>query len=393
MQRSERSYWTIFLVSFLLLSACQVKEKDDGSLRDRLSRKKTELKELRSSIDSLERRIRRKEKGDSGSRAGALVRIKEMRPVSFEHHFTVNGAVEAAQEVLLSAERQGTLEKIFVEEGDRVEKGELVAKQDQEVLRTRLEEVKTRYEHAKTLYEKQKRLWKEQGIGSELDYLNAKNKMETLFQKKRSLEKELDMTRIKAPISGTVEELRLKEGAFAAPSNPIAHIIGIDKLYVEADLSERYLPDLQEGDTVHISFPILDLAFRRPIQSLGDRIAPQDRTFKVRAKIRNNEENAIKPNLSASLRFTDLSTDSALVIPSEIVQSDPKGDHVYVVGPSDTARKRYIELGPSQGHRSLVRKGLKVGDRVVVAGQDELSEGVKVRLEKEVMAKRRKQKR
>jgi multidrug efflux pump subunit AcrA (membrane-fusion protein) len=119
---------------------------------------------------------------------------------------------------------------------------------------------------------------------------------------------------------------------------------------------------------------------KRPLQSLGDRIDPQDRTFEARVKLRNTEHRAIKPNMSAELRFTDFRTDSAMVVPSGIVGSDPEGDHVYVVA-SDTAQKRYIQLGPSQGGRSLVAKGLDFGERVVVAGQSELSDGMSVRQE------------
>ena len=380
MRQKHFTPYAAILLLILALSACKGGEQKEEKLRAELTRKKEDMDRLRTEIDSIQRRLAR---SDSGKAAGrkVLVRTKTIRPIPFEHRFSVNGAVKADHEVLLSAERQGTLEAIMVEEGDRVEKGELIARQKQAVLRTRLKEVETRYQHARTLYEKQKRLWKDQGIGSELDYLNAKNKMETLLQQKRSLEEELDMTRIKSPITGTVEELRLKEGAFASPANPIAHIIGMEELFVEADLSERYLPKVDEGDTVKVSFPVLGLSMERPIQSLGDRIDPQDRTFEARLRVRNTEDRAIKPNMSAELRFTDFRTDSAMVIPSGVIRSDPKGDHIYVVSGSDTARKRYVELGPSQDGRSLVEKGLAYGDRVVIAGQGDLSDGMPVREE------------
>ncbi|MFB6258691.1 MAG: efflux RND transporter periplasmic adaptor subunit [Flavobacteriales bacterium] len=382
-----------YIALFLLLTsiyACKDGSQKGGALQERLTRKKAEFQKLRSEIDSIQRRLARSDSGKGKEARKVLVRTKELAPEHFEHSFTVNGAVKADQEVLLSPERQGVIEKILVEEGDRVQKGELIARQRGSVLRTKLSEVRTRYEHARTLYKKQKRLWKDKGIGSELDYLNAKNKMETLREKKRSLQEKLDMTRIKAPITGVVEELRLKEGAFAAPSKPIAHIVGVDELKVVADLSERYLPKVEEGDSVDISFPVLGLHLRRPIRSLGDRIAPQDRTFEARLRIQNTEEHSIKPNLSADLRFTDFRTDSARIIPSGIVQSDPKGDHVYVVTSADTVDKRYIELGVSQNGKSLVRKGLKFGDRVVVAGYGGLSTGTPVREEKAISAHNRK---
>lgn len=378
MLRRFLRHTSFFLLIPLVFSCNTGEEGDDTALRDRLASKKKEYRQLQNTIDSLEKRLL-----DSNEQEGRriLVRTRKLQPRRFEHRFMVNGSVEAVQEVLLSAERQGKLEEILVEEGDHVEKGQLVAKQSQDVLKSRLREVQTRYEHARTLYQKQERLWKEKGVGSELDYLNAKNEMEALAAQKRSLEEELEMSQIRAPISGTVEDLRLKEGAYAAPSSPIAHIIGLEELSVEARLSESYLSKLSKGDSVLVHFPMLDLRFERPIRSLGDRIDPQDRTFEARIRLRNTEDRSIKPNLSARLHFTDLRMDSAKIIPSGIIQSDPEGDHVYVVTPSDTARKRYIELGPSQNGKSLVREGLAFGDRIVVAGYDELSEGAAIREE------------
>lgn len=380
--------YLLFLTLLFPLTECSNGKEDESAVRERLASKKKQHRQLQAEIDSLEERL---ELSDSSSGKGrkVLVRTRKLEPQRFEHSFKVNGSVEAEQEVLLTAERQGTLQEILVEEGDRVEKGELIARQDQDILRSRLREVTTRYEHARTLYQKQERLWKDKGIGSELDYLNAKNKMETLRAQKRSLEEELEMSRIEAPIDGTVEELRLKQGAYAAPSKPIAHIIGMKELSVEADLSESYLSKVNEGDSVTVSFPMLGLGFERPIRSLGDRIDPQDRTFKVRIRLENTDDRAIKPNLSARLHFTDLREDSARIIPSGIVQSDPKGDHVYVVNSSDTAQKRYIEVGPSQNGRSIVEKGLEFGEKVVMAGYEDLRDGTAVREQDEMTANRR----
>ncbi len=382
-------YPPFFFILFTLVGCQGAGETGDKKLKAELSKKKVRLKELQEQVDSIERRLNRTDSGKGSKGPRVLVRTKRMEPVPFSHYFHVTGAVKADQEVLLSAERQGVLKEILVEEGERVEEGELIARQNRSVLESRLAEVEARYQHARTLYKKQERLWKEKGIGSEVEYLNAKNRMETLRQKKISLEEELEMTRIKAPITGVVEELRLKQGAYAAPSSPIAHIVGLEKLFVEADLSERYLGKVKVGDSVKVSFPVLSISFFRGIHSLGDHIDPQDRTFEARVKIRNTEERIIKPNLSAELRFTSFKTDSALLVPSGIIQTDPEGEYVYVVTPSDTAKKRYVELGPSQDGRSLVRKGIEGGARVVVAGYDQVTDGAAVREQEGMTAQRR----
>lgn len=368
---------------FAFLMACEGKvEESREAVEEKLGMKRTELRELQEEISTLEDSLESYETGDGeGKGIDPLVRTRSLEPTLFEHFVKVNASVEADNEVLLSSERQGKLQKVLVEEGDEVSKGQTVAVQSQAVLRNQLQEARTRYEHARTVFEKQERLWKEKGIGSEMEYLNARSEKETLHSRVRSLEEELEMTEIVSPIDGTVEEVNLKEGAFADPSRPIAHIVGLEKLFVKADLSERYLNRIGEEDSVEILFSDLGMRFIRPIHSLGDRIHPQDRTFKVRVRLENTEDRAIKPNLSATMRIRDLKVDSAMVLPSALVSSDPEGDFVYLVRDDDTAEKRYIELGPSQGANSLVREGLDPGDDLVIAGYGRLSDGMKVRKE------------
>lgn len=382
MRTMKRKIPSTLLIAFLFVSACGLSSQEEEAPEKILEQKKEELRKLEKEVEELEEKIAASDTGEDGKDRKVLVETKRMKARRFEHFFKVNGSVIADHEVLLSPERQGKIEEILVEEGDQVEEGDLIAKQSQKVLRSQLREIRTRYQHARTLYEKQERLWKEKGVGSEMDYLNAKNEMESLRAQMNTLEEELEMTSIESPIDGTVEEVRLKKGAFASPSTPIARIIGLEDLSVEADLSESYLNKIHKGDPVWIGFPRLDSSFVLEVSSLGDRIHPENRTFKVRVDLQNTPERSIKPNLSATLRFRDLNADSAMVVPSGVIRSDRKGDFVYLVSPSDTAQKQYIELGPSQEGRSLVHTGLNSGDRVVVAGYDRLSKGMAIREEK-----------
>lgn len=383
MKRSKTHPFGILALAFFLLGSCGERggEEKGQTFEEKLAHKKSTLRDLQKEISALEDSLRgsRDKEGEEGRKA--LVRTRTLRPSLFEHFVSVNASVEADKEVLLSSERQGKLEKLLVEEGQRVRKGEKVALQSQALLKSRLKELRTRYQHARTVFEKQERLWKDKGVGSEMEYLNARNEMETLKAQVASLEEELDMTEIRSPIDGIVEEVRLKEGAFADPSRPILHIVGLEKLFVKADISERYLNRVHEEDSVEIEFPELGERFVRPVHSLGSRIHPQDRTFKVRVRLKNTESRSIKPNLSAKMRIRDMKEDSAVVLPSALVGSDPEGDFVYLVAKDGTAKKRYIELGPSQGDRSLVKKGLEFGEKLVTAGYDQLSDGMAVKEE------------
>ncbi len=373
---------TLLILLLAFLSACSAKEKngEEAGTKKELASKKEKLEQLRQEVRALEQAVA--ENDTTRTDRTVLVELKPMEPTPFRHHFEVNGTVEADKDVMVSPETQGKLDRILVEEGDRVQKGDLMAVQSTTVLEQQLEEVGTNLEHARVLYEKQKRLWKEKNIGSEVEYLNAKNRKESLEQKRNTLKEQLEMARIKAPVSGVVEDIFQKEGAYSSPAQPFARVVNLRDLYINADVSEFYLPKVNVGDEVGVEFPNLGVSMEAPIHRTGDVIDPQNRTFTVRLKIRNVKSDLIKPNSLASLKVTDFATDSALLVPSGIIQQDLKGDYLYVKGKGEdgnVAKKTYVTTGMSQKGRVMIEEGLKAGDEVVVMGYDQLTNNTSIR--------------
>ena len=370
----------LIILSSVVLFACQ---QPSG-----IEAKKAQLKELELELEVIESKISSlQEEIDAADttivRVDAIaVSIKEVQPEPFQHFITVEGVVEVETDVMVAAQYQGQIEKIHVEEGQKVKKGQLLASLNNKVISSQLKELRTRYSLAKELFERQERLWKENNIGSEMQYLEAKNNKESLLQNIRALQAQLDMTYIRAPQAGQVDQIFMKVGSFASPQAPFAQIVNLDDLHIAVDVSEKYLPMVQEGDSVLVNFKDLGIKRKLAISRVGNVINPQNRSFLVEIAL-DNETGILKPNALATVKIRDYASDSTLVLPSNSVQQDVNGYYVFLAngtGEIRTSEKNYVEIGlGNDRNQTEIQSGLKPGDEVVVAGYNQVSNGVKVR--------------
>jgi membrane fusion protein, multidrug efflux system len=299
----------------------------------------------------------------------------------FVNYFTVNGTVEADSEAMISPEMQGRIMEIFVEKGDKVKKGDALARINTSVLDNQIAEAQSRYKLAKDIFEKQDRLWNQNKIGSEVQYLEAKNNKESLEKNINALMEQKALATIKSPIDGILDDIFAKEGAFASPGQPFAQIINLERLFLNADVSETYLTKLSVGDSLEIFFPALNLNKRNTIHRIGNVINPQNRTFRVRILLRELDE-SIKPNAMARITMSDFSTDQAIVLPTVAIQQDMQGSYVYVVNrenDEERARKRYVTPEISYAGNTMVTNGINPGEQVIVEGYNRVTDGARIR--------------
>lgn len=331
--------------------------------------------------------------GQSGSQVqnqsptddAVLITVKKMAYEPFNHYFQANGSVEAVEDAFISPEINGQIKKIHVREGQRVKAGELLVSLNSDIIRSGIAEAKSALALAETVYNRRKGLW-EQKIGSEVQYLEAKTNKESLENRLKSLEAQLDMAQIKAPIDGIVDEVSKKEGELAIPGLQLIRLVNLKAVYVNADVSESFLPSIRKGELVRVTFPtypewIVDTVVYRT----GNVIKEQNRTFLVQVKIDNPEEK-LKPNIIAVLKMNDFSAEAALVVPSIIVKNDLKGAYVYVTEESEgqlLARKTYVTPGLSDGGDTMIDKGLQPGQEVIVEGYNLVKNGMPVKKQEE----------
>jgi RND family efflux transporter MFP subunit len=311
------------------------------------------------------------------------VKVKAMAYETFEHFFQANGTVEAVHDAYISPEINGQVKKIHVKEGQRVKKGQLLVSINSDVIESSIKEAESGLELARTVYKKRKGLW-EKKIGSEIQYLQSKTDKESLENRLAALKAQLRMAKIKAPIDGIVDDIISKEGELAVPGMQIIQLVNLDKVYINAEVSESYLPKVNKGDAVRVKFPTYpELTMDSVIYRTGQVVRKENRTFLVQLKLDNPEEK-LKPNILAIIKMKDYTSGAAMVVPSIIIKNDLEGAYVYIVEKDDkgaeVARKVYVKTGMSEGSNTMVTEGVKPGHKVIVEGYNLVKNGMAVQV-------------
>src|SRR5688572_22850434 len=169
---------------------------------------------------------------DTGADSLANAKIKTVEivpaaPQVFSSYIDVQGKVDAEENVALNAEMPGTVAKINVRLGDAVGAGQVLAELDSKVIQQGIAELQGGLELATTMFEKQKNLW-DQKIGTEMQYLQAKNQKESLEKKMATLQEQLKMSKIISPISGIVDAIDIKVGQATMPGMPAIRVVNMN---------------------------------------------------------------------------------------------------------------------------------------------------------------------
>lgn len=380
---------TIFIAMLtlsLLFTSCQEEEKSDTEvIREKISGYNEQIVELNQKISELEREL--EALGETTqNRVRTPVTLTTLGYEPFEHYVRINGQAEAVKEAMISPETSGQITSIEVQKGQQVRSGQVLARLNVSVIENNIAEVKTSLQLAQTVYNRQEALW-EQEIGSEIQYLEAKNNYESLQSRLKSLQSQMEMAVLRAPIDGIVDDIFSKEGELAMPGSRVMQLVNLGQLYINADVSEAFLPVVSSEDKVILRFDAFpEYEERVPIYRVGNVINPENRTFRLQLRI-NNPNNQFKPNMMASMGIMAFSTDEALVIPSIYIKQDVQGHFVYVARENDEgnliASKEYIERGRSGEGKTMIDSGLKPGDRIISQGHNKVSDGTLIRISEE----------
>lgn len=374
------------LLLFFTLASCG-RAPEEGAPTDLagkqalLKEKRATLRELTQEIDALQANIIAE--NPELAPKGTLVSTVEIQPTSFEDFANVQATVVAAESAVATPEIPGRITRMNFEEGDAIRKGQLVAVLDVENITTQRAELEKAEELAKEVYERQQRLW-DQKIGSEIQFLQAKNSYERIQEQLKSVDVQAAKKNVYSPMSGTVDRVMMRQGETAAPGAPIISILNTNDLDVVADAAEDLLTKVKRGQRVRVIVPTADLEFEAPVTRIGKTVDPANRTFEVEVKIPARYRAQLKANLLAEVEILDFKADDIIVVSQDQVQQEIDGRrYVFVVSEEEgntIARKKYIEIGESYDNRAVVTDGLNAGDQIITAGSRGLTDGQRISL-------------
>jgi len=292
-----------FLVAIsLVMFACGGKQQsteeiiateDLTEIRAKKAELEGEYNALGAEIESLTAAIK---KLDPQEKVPLITAIKVEESL-FTHYVELQGNVTTKENIVIYPEYSGVLTQVYVKEGQRVKKGETLAKIDDGGLSQQLSQLEIQTDLAKTTYERQKRLW-DQKIGSEMQYLQAKSTYEAQQKSIEQLKEQIAKTTVTAPFSGTIDAVLTDQGTVVAPGqSQLFRLISLSNVYVETDVPERYVASVIKGKSVEMYFPVLGETMEAEVRQAGDYINPANRTFKAESGI-PQQTKTLKSNIT-----------------------------------------------------------------------------------------------
>jgi membrane fusion protein, multidrug efflux system len=370
---------TILLTITLLFIAC-ASDKD----------KQSQLKELEQKRDDLNTQIEKLRaelamETTSNKEIKKVVEISQINYSPFQHFIKIQGNVESDNNILIPAQASGVVKKIYVKEGQSVHKGQLLAELDGAIYESSIRELETSLELATTIFKRQERLW-EKKIGSEIQYLQAKTNKESLQQKLATVKEQYRLTKVTAPIDGSVDQIMIKENEATAAGMGTIRVVKLTDLKITAKLSEVYQGSIHKGDSVDVEIPLMNKTFKSRVSAVAEVIDPNNRTFIVEISVPKSLNN-LKPNMLVRLSINDYANPAALTVPLQSVQKTADASFLFVAniekesaGNIYTAEKRFIKPGMYYENRLEIKDGLQNGEFVIITGFRDLADNEKVRL-------------
>ena len=348
-------------------------ESEKNKIVTKIDQLNENLKKINSSIDKI-----------TNNQKVPLVTGIKISSETFNHKIEIQANINTRQNLILFPELSGKLKELYVNEGQQVKKGQLLAVIDDSGLNEELETLKIQFSLSKTNFEKTERLWNKK-IGSEMKYLESKAKYESQQKMVDQMKKRLLKTKIIAPFKGVIDEIKGKKGQILTPYvTPILRIINLDKMYVEALVPENHLPNIKTGSEAVVNIPVLNSSQKTKINQTGNYINPNNRTFRIEAPL-NNSNNMIKPNLAAKILITDYYNKNAIMIPTKIINENAEGQpYIFKLLKTDEnsiyrTKKIFIELGKSTNEKTEILNGIKVDDIIIDEGSMIVDDDQKVK--------------
>jgi len=386
-----RKIYSLFVITVLLISCGEKKTTSieslvsTGNLTELEAKKKeiaTNLEIINKDLEAINLAISKKDT----LKKLPLITAFTAKSRIFTHYLEIQGNVKTKQNILVYPEMPGILRKIFVQEGQRVTKGQLLATIDDGGLSNQVAQVEATAQLAKTTFERQKRLW-EQKIGSEIQFLQTKTNYKAQTNALKQLKSQQAKASVRAPFSGVVDNIIKEPGTVIAPGqgSEIFRIVNLNNMYVEAEVPEKYIANITKNKEVKVEFSVLGKSVNSKVRQVGSFINPNNRSFKIEVPVENQSGN-IKPNLTAKLQINDYTAAEAILIPQSIISENAKGEqYIYVLKDKKlnneaVAERLIIETGKTQGDMIEVTKNLAPDTEIIMEGARSVTNGQVVKV-------------
>ena len=398
--RQSKTFLMVLVAATLMVVGCSSKKETSAEI----TKKQTALAKLKSEKQKNEEEIARLQKELQGLDGAPMDRSKiklvSIAPVlasAFEHFIELQGKVDAENSSYISPRNGGgQVKQVFVKQGQRVRKGQLLLKMDDQIQRQAViaarqqsAGIRTQLTLAKSIYERQKNLW-DKGIGTEVQFLQARtnvtsleNQLSLVAENVKLSEAQLNTANVYSDVNGVADVVNIRPGEIFVGMTALGaqiKIVNTSSLKVVSSIPENYMGAVQVGSAAIVQMPDIGRIYNGSVSYIGASIDLLSRGFNV--EVRLPSDAALKPNQLALVKIRDYAAANAISIPLKTLQDDQEGKFVIIASTEAgklIARKRPVTVGMINGSNIEIKSGLKGGEQLVTEGYNGLYEGQEIK--------------
>ena len=398
--RQSKTFLMVLVAATLMVVGCSSKKETSAEI----TQKQTALAKLKSEKQKNEEEIAKLQKELQGLDGAPMDRSKiklvSIAPVlasAFEHFIELQGKVDAENSSYISPRNGGgQVKQVFVKQGQRVRKGQLLLKMDDQIQRQAViaarqqsAGIRTQLTLAKSIYERQKNLW-DKGIGTEVQLLQARtnvtsleNQLSLVAENVKLAEAQLNTANVYSDVNGVADVVNIRPGEIFVGMTALGaqiKIVNTSSLKVVSSIPENYMGAVQVGSAAIVQMPDIGRIYNGSVSYIGASIDLLNRGFNV--EVRLPSDAALKPNQLALVKIRDYAAANAISIPLKTLQDDQEGKFVIIASTEAgklIARKRPVTVGMINGSNIEIKSGLKGGEQLVTEGYNGLYEGQEIK--------------
>ena len=321
------------------------------------------------------------EKKQTAEEQTVRVKVQQIQAEAVNGEQGFSGTIEEQSGASLSFATAGTIKRIYVNSGQTVGAGQLIAELDPTTMQNAYTIAKTALEQAQDTYNRMKELH-DDGSLPEMQWIAIENQLKSATASEAMAKKSLADTKLYAPFGGYIATKDAEVGQNAGPGVPVVKLVSIGSVKVKISVPEDDIQRIKKGSSMKIIVPALgNREFSGSVTERGVSADPRSRTYEVKATI-NNHDGQLLPGMICQAFTNYMQGTTGVFVPANLVQLDSDNNTFVWVVNGGKAVKRQIFISNETAQGAQVSGGLSEGDQLIVAGQQKVSNGMKVEIVK-----------
>lgn len=314
-----------------------------------------------------------------------IIPVKVTEITHTENHVSRSyvGTAEGSSAVSISFNGSGNVEKVYVSEGQRVRKGQILAKLNSVSIQNTYEAAKASLKQAQDAYDRMTQLH-QKGSLPDIQLIEVETGLEKAKAMEAISKKNLDDCNLEAPIDGYIAQRSIEEGQNALPGAPVFKIVSIHDININVSIPENEIGKVKIGQNATVEIGALNnKKFTGTVDIKGVEANSITHTYKITIKLKNALQE-IMPGMVCKvfLSANDEENNESIIIPNKAVQVSPEGEHFVWLAVQNKATRRFIKTGQLANYGVIVEDGLETGELLIVEGYNKVSEGMQLSIVK-----------